>query len=47
LGIWAALDGAWAAGAVLASVSLVLALRAFQESAAAMSAIARALETQR
>jgi GT2 family glycosyltransferase len=43
----AALDGAWAACAVLAAVPVVLALRASQECAAAMGAIARALESER
>jgi O-antigen biosynthesis protein len=43
----AALDGAWAACAVLAAVPLVLALRTFQECTAAMDTVARALESQR
>jgi GT2 family glycosyltransferase len=43
----AAFDHAWAAYAVLAGISVGLALRAFQECAAAMGAIAQALESQR
>jgi O-antigen biosynthesis protein len=43
----AALDGAWAACAVLAAVPLALALRALQECTAAMGALARALESER
>jgi GT2 family glycosyltransferase len=47
LGAGAALDDAWAACAVLAALPVALALRAFQECAAAMGAIAQALENQR
>jgi GT2 family glycosyltransferase len=43
----AALDGAWAACAVLAAVPVALALRALQECTAAMGAVARALESQK
>jgi GT2 family glycosyltransferase len=44
---WAALDGAWAASAFLAAVPLAIALRGFQDCAAAMGAIAHALTTGR
>jgi GT2 family glycosyltransferase len=43
----AALDQAWVASAVIAAVPVTLALRVFQECAAAMGAIARALENER
>ncbi len=42
---WAALDGAWAAFAFLAAVPVAVALRVFQDCAAAMGAIKHALAT--
>jgi GT2 family glycosyltransferase len=47
LGAGAALEEAWAACAILSAVPVAVALRAIQESAAAMGAIAQALEHQR
>src|SRR6266545_3919819 len=43
--VWAGLDGAWAAFALLATVPLAISFRAFQDCAAAMGAIAHALTT--
>ncbi len=47
LGAGAGLDEAWAACAILSAVPVAVAFRAIQESAAAMGAIAQALEHQR
>jgi GT2 family glycosyltransferase len=47
LGAWAALDEAWVACAVLSAIAVALASRALQECAAAVGAIAQALEDER
>ena len=47
LGAWAALDEAWVACAVLSTVAVALAVRALQECATAMGAIAHAFEDER
>jgi hypothetical protein len=43
----AALDGAWAASAVLAAIPAALAFSAFRECAAAMGAVKQAQKSQR
>ncbi len=47
LAAWAALDGAWAVGAVLAAIPIALGLRALLECAAALGAVAHVLQNQR
>jgi O-antigen biosynthesis protein len=47
LGAWAALDEAWVACGVLSAIAVALALRALQECATAMGAIAQAFEDER